>query len=129
QGQGGDGVSIGYNAFGERAYAVYASDGHTERYEYDAQGFLTTTTLYDASGTAFAQTLRTNDLAGRVLEYVEIDLIANRVTQSVQHTWDNDSLLLRDRVVAWDVNAQDDNGDSAPRYTITVTETRRLADG
>lgn len=129
QGNGGDGVSIGYNAFGERMYAIYASDGHTERYEYDAQGYLTTTTLTNAAGTAFAQTLRTNDLAGRVQEYVEVDLIANRVTQSVQHTWDNDSLLLQDKVVAWDVNAKDDNGNSAPRYTITTTTTTRLADG
>jgi YD repeat-containing protein len=129
QGNGGDGVSIGYNAFGERMYATYASDGHTERYEYDAQGYLTTTTLYNPSGTAFAQTLRTNDLAGRVQEYVEVDLLTNRVMQSVQHTWDNDSLLLRDRVVAWDVNATDDQGNSAPRYTITVTTTNRLADG
>jgi hypothetical protein len=45
------------------------------------EGFLTTTKLYKAGQTnPYNQTIRTNDLAGRVLEYVEWDLIAGRVT-------------------------------------------------
>ncbi|GLQ92639.1 LysM peptidoglycan-binding domain-containing protein [Dyella acidisoli] len=128
QGTSGDGVSIAYNTFGERVIATYAYDGHTESYAYDAQGYLTTTTLKNQDGSLMGIAVRENDLAGRVIHYIEYD--ANRfVTQEVWHTWDNDSLLLQDKVIAWDINAKDDNGNIAPRYTITTTTTHRLADG
>jgi len=124
QGTGGDGVSLGYNTFGERMVATYASDGHRETYDYDAQGYLTTTTLTDRNGGLMGIAVRENDLAGRVTHYLEYN--ANRfVTQEVWHTWDNDSLLLGDKVIAWDASKDDGQG----RYTITTTDTYRLADG
>ncbi|ALN92397.1 LysM peptidoglycan-binding domain-containing protein [Lysobacter gummosus] len=104
---GGDGVTIGYNAAGQRGLATYASDGHTETYRYDAMGYLTDTIVNN-----IARASRVNDLAGRVIDYYERDS-SGAVRSHITHTWDRDSLLKQDH----------DN------LNNKGTKTYRLADG
>ncbi len=89
---GGDGVQLGYNAAGERMLAVYAKDGRTERYTYDANGFLETQTI---NGVVAQQ--RTNDLLGRVTSLVERDVATGKVVTNVTRSWDADSLQTSGR--------------------------------
>ncbi|UZW62168.1 hypothetical protein [Lysobacter enzymogenes] len=90
QGSGGDGVTIAYDAANQRRSAQYARDGHLERYDYDARGYLTDTTI---DGVLRAR--RVNDQAGRVGDYYEYD--ANgALKSSTTRYWDNDSLLMQE---------------------------------
>ncbi|KAG9609068.1 hypothetical protein KCV01_g4047, partial [Aureobasidium melanogenum] len=116
-GSGGDGINIGYNAFGERVSATYAYDNHNERYEYDAGGYLTVTTMRNASGAITGTATRTNDLAGRVTHYVETSGGTN--VQDVTHVYDADSLVSKDI----------DNIETAKAGHEVGTLTDRLADG
>jgi YD repeat-containing protein len=63
-GLGSNGVSIGYDAAGNRQTATYGYDGHTEVYSYTADGYLENTTI---AGVVRAK--RTNDEFGRVKVY------------------------------------------------------------
>jgi len=118
RGSSGDGVTIGYDAFNERVSATYASDGHTESYAYDGQGYLTTTTITNSSGVRTGKATRVNDLSGRVTDYAEYGATDATVIRSITHTWDADSLLLQDR----------DNVKTTQSTTVG-TRTERLADG
>ncbi|WP_168356217.1 LysM peptidoglycan-binding domain-containing protein [Lysobacter enzymogenes] len=90
EGSGGDGVTIAYDAANQRRSARYARDGHLERYDYDARGYLTDTTI---DGVLRAR--RVNDQAGRVGDYYEYD--ANgALKSSTTRYWDNDSLLMQE---------------------------------
>ncbi|QQP95119.1 LysM peptidoglycan-binding domain-containing protein [Lysobacter enzymogenes] len=90
QGDSGDGVLVAYDRAGQRIEATYASDRHVEQYAYDSMGYLTDTKI---GGVVRAS--RSNDLAGRVLDYREYD--ADRVLRNhITHTWDRDSLLVQD---------------------------------
>ncbi|WP_345777875.1 LysM peptidoglycan-binding domain-containing protein [Lysobacter sp. ISL-42] len=85
-----DGVELGYDAANQRRMAKYGRDSHTERYEYDQRGYLTDTRINDV-----LRARRVNDLAGRVIDYIEYD--ANGAARShISHVWDNDSLLMQD---------------------------------
>ncbi|OLL30852.1 hypothetical protein BTH42_14850 [Burkholderia sp. SRS-W-2-2016] len=86
---GGDGVQLGYNAAGERTMAVYATDGRTESYTYDANGFLATQSV---DGVVIQQ--RTNDLLGRVTETIERDRSSGQIVTAVTRGWDADSQLM-----------------------------------
>ncbi|SAL02579.1 LysM domain protein [Caballeronia pedi] len=86
---GGEGVQLGYNAAGERVMAVYAKDGRTERYEYDANGYLSTQRI---NGVVAQQ--RSNDLLGRVTYQVERDVSTGQIVRNADRTWDADSFLM-----------------------------------
>lgn len=116
-GNGGDGINIGYNAFGERVSATYAYDNHNEHYDYDADGYLTATTIHSAAGVVTGTAIRTNDLAGRVTHYVETSNGQN--VQDITHVYDADSLVTKDI----------DNAASAKAGHEVGTTTDRLADG
>ncbi|MGF6696601.1 YD repeat-containing protein [Paraburkholderia sp. MM5496-R1] len=105
---GGDGVQLGYNAAGERTMAVYARDGRTEYYTYDANGLLATQTV---DGMMIQQ--RTNDLLGRVTETIERDRSSGQIVTAVTRDWDADSQLM----------SEHDNLNS------TTTTYTRMADG
>ena len=105
---GSDGVQLGYNAAGERTLAHYASDGRTETYAYDANGFLTTQTI---NGKRYAE--RTNDLAGRVTRYTSYDKDGTTRLVDLERNWDADGQLLSER-------------DNVAQQTTTYT---RMADG
>ncbi|WP_143016741.1 LysM peptidoglycan-binding domain-containing protein [Paraburkholderia phenazinium] len=105
---GGDGVQLGYNAAGERVLAVYALDGRTERYEYDANGYLSTQRV---NGVVVQQ--RTNDRLGRVTAVVERDARTGQVVTNATRNWDADSLMTSEH-------------DSVEGRTTTYT---RMADG
>lgn len=103
-----DGVSIAYDEAGQRRLATYGYGvGHTEKYEYDAMGYLTDTIIGDK-----LRARRVNDLAGRVTEYQEYT-DEEVMRSSITHTWDADSLLMQDH----------DN------FTGKGTKTYRMADG
>ncbi|HEF5873488.1 TPA: LysM peptidoglycan-binding domain-containing protein, partial [Burkholderia cenocepacia] len=91
----GDGLRLGYNAAGERILAVYAKDGRTERYTYDANGYLETQSI---NGVVAQE--RTNDLLGRAVRVLERRPDNGQVVSEVTRSWDADSILLseRDRV-------------------------------
>ncbi|WP_459905279.1 hypothetical protein [Caballeronia sp. HLA56] len=89
---GSDGVQLGYNAAGERVLAVYAKDGRTERYAYDANGYLQTQTI---NGIVAQE--RTNDLMGRVTSQIERDVKTGKVVSNVTRVWDADSLQTSER--------------------------------
>ncbi|KVO27578.1 LysM peptidoglycan-binding domain-containing protein [Burkholderia ubonensis] len=91
---GGDGVQLGYNAAGERVLAVYASDGRTERYEYDANGYLTNQSI---NGVVVRE--RENDLLGRVTGYAEYTADRSKRTEQVVRQYDADGLLTNERDV------------------------------
>ncbi|MBB5407659.1 YD repeat-containing protein [Paraburkholderia sp. HC6.4b] len=105
---GGDGVQLGYNAAGERTMAVYARDGRTEYYTYDANGLLATQTV---DGMVIRQ--RTNDLLGRVTEIIERDRSSGQIVTAVTRDWDADSQLMSEH-------------DNIEGTTTTYT---RMADG
>ncbi|MBC8731577.1 LysM peptidoglycan-binding domain-containing protein [Paraburkholderia sp. UCT2] len=105
---GGDGVQLGYNAAGERTMAVYAKDGRTEYYTYDANGLLATQTV---DGMMIQQ--RTNDLLGRVTETIERDRSSGQIVTAVTRDWDADSQLMSEH-------------DNIEGTTTTYT---RMADG
>lgn len=90
RGSSGDGVTIEYDNAGQRKAATYASDGHREDYAYDGTGNLTTMTL---NGVLRAR--RTNDLAGRVTLYEELNE-NQTLRQSQKRTWDKDNMLTRE---------------------------------
>ncbi|WP_157768492.1 hypothetical protein, partial [Burkholderia ambifaria] len=92
---GGEGIRLGYNAAGERVLAVYAKDGRTERYTYDANGYLATQSI---NGVVAQE--RINDLLGRATGVVERRPDSGQVVSEVTRSWDADSILLseRDRV-------------------------------
>ncbi|MFK3647531.1 LysM peptidoglycan-binding domain-containing protein [Lysobacter enzymogenes] len=102
-----DGVLLAYDQANQRRMAKYGRDGHTERYDYDARGYLTDTVI---DGVLRAR--RVNDLAGRVGDYYEYDANGT-LKNSSSRTWDNDSLLMLEH----------DN------LANKGTETYRLADG
>ncbi|BFG79438.1 hypothetical protein PTKU46_74710 [Paraburkholderia terrae] len=89
---GGDGVQLGYDAAGQRVLAVYGKDGRTERYTYDANGYLETQTI---NGVLAQQ--RTNDLLGRVTGLVERDVKTGSVVTNATRVWDADSLQVSER--------------------------------
>lgn len=86
RGTSGDGVSIEYNSANERKKATYARDGHFELYDYDANGQLT---------------VRSNDLAGRVTQYQEVNADNSLRTSSSRKTCKTHSPPLRLSRVAW----------------------------
>ncbi|WP_246797476.1 HYD1 signature containing ADP-ribosyltransferase family protein [Burkholderia perseverans] len=91
---GGDGVQIAYNAAGERTVAVYAKDGRTETYEYDANGYLSTQRV---NNTIVQQ--RTNDLMGRVTTFLEYDPATGQQVTGLSRDWDADGMLKLERDV------------------------------
>ncbi|KVG05594.1 hypothetical protein WJ24_26845 [Burkholderia vietnamiensis] len=105
---GGDGVQLGYNAAGERVLAVYAKDGRTERYTYDANGYLATQSVND-----IIVQERTNDLLGRVTGFVERDANSGQQVTGIDRTWDADGMISQER-------------DNLHRATSVYT---RMADG
>ncbi|KGB98446.1 LysM peptidoglycan-binding domain-containing protein [Burkholderia cepacia] len=107
-GAGSDGVQLGYNAAGERTLAHYASDGRTEIYAYDANGFLATQTI---NGKLYAE--RTNDLTGRVTRYTSYDQDGTTRLVDLARNWDADGQLMSER-------------DDVAQQTTTYT---RMADG
>ncbi|WP_338638622.1 LysM peptidoglycan-binding domain-containing protein [Burkholderia pyrrocinia] len=92
--KGGDGVQLGYNAAGERALAVYASDGRTERYEYDANGYLTNQSI---NGVVVRE--RESDLLGRVTGYTAYTADRSKRTEQVTRQYDADGLKTSERDV------------------------------
>ncbi|RQQ00438.1 LysM peptidoglycan-binding domain-containing protein [Burkholderia stagnalis] len=106
--RGEEGVQLGYNAAGERVLATYAKDGRTERYTYDANGYLETQSVND-----IVVQQRTNDLLGRVTGTVERDASTGKVVTSVERSWDADSIQKQER-------------DNLNRVTSVYT---RMADG
>ncbi|WP_338638616.1 hypothetical protein [Burkholderia pyrrocinia] len=86
--KGGDGVQLGYNAAGERVLAVYAS----ERYEYDANGYLTNQSI---NGVVVRE--RENDLLGRVTSYTEYTADRSKRTEQVTRQYDADGLQTSER--------------------------------
>ncbi|MGU7783235.1 LysM peptidoglycan-binding domain-containing protein [Burkholderia sp. PU8-34] len=107
-GAGSDGVQLGYNAAGERTLARYASDGRTEMYAYDANGYLTTQTI---NGKRYAE--RTNDAMGRVTRYRSYDRDGTTRLVDLERDWDGDGQLRSER-------------DKVAQQTTTYT---RMADG
>ncbi|WP_196491728.1 LysM peptidoglycan-binding domain-containing protein [Burkholderia territorii] len=105
---GGDGVQLAYNAAGERVLASYAKDGRTERYTYDANGYLTTQTIND-----IVVQERKNDLLGRVTGFIERDAKTGQQVTGIDRTWDADGMILQER-------------DNLHRATSVYT---RMADG
>ncbi|MGT0194101.1 LysM peptidoglycan-binding domain-containing protein [Burkholderia pyrrocinia] len=105
---GGDGVQLGYNAAGERVLAVYAKDGRTERYTYDANGYLETQIVND-----IVVQERKNDLLGRVTGFVERDAKTGQQVTGIDRTWDADGMITQER-------------DTLHRATSVYT---RMADG
>lgn len=105
---GGDGIQLGYNAAGERVLAVYAKDGRTERYSYDANGYLTTQSVND-----IIVQERKNDLLGRVTGFVERDAKTGQQVTGIDRTWDADGMVSQER-------------DNLHRATSVYT---RMADG
>ncbi|OXI15699.1 LysM peptidoglycan-binding domain-containing protein [Burkholderia sp. AU15512] len=89
---GGDGVQLGYNAAGERVLAAYAKDGRTERYTYDANGYLTTQSVND-----IIVQERKNDLLGRVTGFVERDAKTGQQVTGIDRTWDADGMITQER--------------------------------
>ncbi|QVN23622.1 LysM peptidoglycan-binding domain-containing protein [Burkholderia pyrrocinia] len=89
---GGDGVQLGYNAAGERVLAVYAKDGRTERYTYDANGYLTTQSVND-----IVVQERKNDLLGRVTGFIERDAKTGQQVTGIDRTWDADGTITQER--------------------------------
>jgi len=89
---GGDGVQLGYNAAGERVLAAYAKDGRTERYTYDANGYLTTQSVND-----IVVQERKNDLLGRVTGFVERDAKTGQQVTGIDRTWDADGMVTQER--------------------------------
>ncbi|WP_185734241.1 LysM peptidoglycan-binding domain-containing protein [Burkholderia stagnalis] len=106
--RGEEGVQLGYNAAGERVLATYAKDGRTERYTYDANGYLETQSVNE-----IVVQQRTNDMLGRVTGTVERDASTGKVVTSVERSWDADSLQTKER-------------DNLNRVTSVYT---RMADG
>ncbi|WGS41650.1 LysM peptidoglycan-binding domain-containing protein [Burkholderia sp. JSH-S8] len=92
--KGEDGVQLGYNAAGERVLAVYASDGRTERYEYDANGYLTNQSI---NGVVVRE--RESDLLGRVTGYTEYTADRSKRTEQVTRYYDADGHQLSERDV------------------------------
>ncbi|UXU87591.1 LysM peptidoglycan-binding domain-containing protein [Burkholderia sp. S-53] len=92
--KGGDGVQLGYNAAGERVLAVYASDGRTERYEYDANGCLTNQSI---NGVVVRE--RESDLLGRVTGYTAYTADRSKRTEQVTRQYDADGLQTSERDV------------------------------
>ncbi|KWO45612.1 hypothetical protein WT97_10815 [Burkholderia sp. MSMB1459WGS] len=105
---GGDGIQLGYNAAGERVLAVYAKDGRTERYTYDANGYLATQSVND-----IVVQERKNDLLGRVIGFVERDANSGQQVTGIDRTWDADGMISQER-------------DNLHRATSVYT---RMADG
>ncbi|WP_175875910.1 LysM peptidoglycan-binding domain-containing protein [Burkholderia sp. BCC0097] len=89
---GGDGIQLGYNAAGERVLAVYAKDGRTERYTYDANGYLATQSVND-----IVVQERKNDLMGRVTGFVERDANTGQQVTGIDRTWDADGMISQER--------------------------------
>ncbi|KWI79054.1 hypothetical protein WM08_30670 [Burkholderia ubonensis] len=106
--RGEEGVQLGYNAAGERVLATYAKDGRTERYTYDANGYLETQSVND-----IVVQQRTNDMLGRVTGTIERDASTGKVVTSAERSWDADSLQTKER-------------DNLNRVTSVFT---RMADG
>ncbi|GAU06915.1 Rhs family protein [Burkholderia stabilis] len=105
---GGDGVQLAYNAAGERVLAAYAKDGRTERYTYDANGYLETQSVND-----IVVQERKNDLLGRVTGFVERDAKTGQQVTGIDRTWDADGMVSQER-------------DTLHRATSVYT---RMADG
>ncbi|MEB2545443.1 LysM peptidoglycan-binding domain-containing protein [Burkholderia cenocepacia] len=105
---GGDGVQLAYNAAGERVLAVYAKDGRTERYTYDANGYLTTQSVND-----IVVQERKNDMLGRVTGFVERDARTGQQVTGIDRAWDADGMVSQER-------------DNLHRATSAYT---RMADG
>ncbi|WP_322081162.1 LysM peptidoglycan-binding domain-containing protein [Burkholderia sp. BCC1972] len=88
----GDGIQLGYNAAGERVLAMYAKDGRTERYTYDANGYLATQSVND-----IVVQERKNDLLGRVTGFVERDANTGQQVTGIDRTWDADGMISQER--------------------------------
>lgn len=89
---GGDGVQLGYNAAGERVLASYAKDGRTERYTYDANGYLETQSVND-----IVVQERKNDLMGRVTGFIERDGNTGQQVTGIDRIWDADGMVTQER--------------------------------
>lgn len=85
-GEGGQGVQLGYNAAGERTLARYASDGRTELYTYDANGYLIRQT---ANGIVIQS--REVDAYGRATRVIEYDPAGSgKQVKNITRTYDAD---------------------------------------
>ncbi|NTZ06233.1 LysM peptidoglycan-binding domain-containing protein, partial [Burkholderia metallica] len=89
---GGDGIQLAYNAAGERVLAAYAKDGRTERYTYDANGYLAAQSVND-----IVVQERKNDLLGRVTGFVERDANTGQQVTGIGRTWDADGMISQER--------------------------------
>ena len=98
-GEGGDGVQLGYNAAGERSWARYASDGHSERYEYDPNGYLVRQfTKAAGSTTEVLIQQRQIDIYGRALQVIQWDPAGSgKQVSNIERTYDTDGLVLTER--------------------------------
>lgn len=98
-GEGGQGVQLGYNAAGERSWARYASDGRTERYEYDTSGNLVR--QYSKQAGAAGEVLiqqRVIDAFGRATQVTEWDPAGSgQELKNLTRTYDFDGLVLTER--------------------------------
>ncbi len=93
---GRDGVSIEYDAAGNRAAATYGYDGHKESYSYTADGY-----LEDMSINGVRRSSRTSDALGRVTRYMEY--AANgTVTLDRTSVYDNDNRITTTTTVDTD---------------------------
>ncbi|TKC89437.1 LysM peptidoglycan-binding domain-containing protein [Trinickia terrae] len=90
--KGGEGVQLAYNGAGERVLASYASDERTERYEYDANGYLTNQSI---NGVVVRE--RKTDLLGRVTAYSAYTADRASRTEAVTREYDADGLQRSER--------------------------------
>ena len=87
--KGTTGVDIQYDLASQRRVATYGRDGHKEEYAYNADGFLTTTTINGVLRAA-----RTNDALGRVANYKEYNADGS-VRTNTTTSYDKDGRTLR----------------------------------
>lgn len=85
---GSTGVSITYDAAGNRHSATYGADGHTETYSYSADGYLENTTI----GSVQVAT-RINDALGRVTSYTQVNTDGSFNSSRAGITYDRDNRI------------------------------------
>lgn len=85
-------MRLGYDGASQRVLASYGEDNRTERYEYDANGYLTNQYI---NGIRTSE--RVNDMAGRVTTYSQWTADGKQMSQQLSRTWDNDGQLMQER--------------------------------
>ncbi|WP_443751362.1 glycohydrolase toxin TNT-related protein [Asticcacaulis solisilvae] len=117
---GSTGVTITYNARGDRMSASYGQDGHIETYAYTTDDYLQTVYTQRAGGSNYLTVSRTVDVLGRMTSYAEYNPVDGSVIETRAMTYGlNDGRITSESDITTSVNALG----TTSRYFSTITNT------